>query len=222
MIRLIIIVLGGIMMYVTGSNGEWGPFAVVLVITLALLGMGFVERKDAHAWYNRTDYWSKSGKDRYKARQRWREEAEAEERARSEQERARARARHDRQMARMVGKERWANASIREKTNWEVERITGDIRKQSGEILRELHCDDMLEQPVQKQPVQRRDARSPVRTVESGVPVTPVIPVGEKIYTCPICRRKVYSTARTVWISGRRYDEIYCPYCRKARTVFVG
>lgn len=217
MIRLIIIVLGGILMYVTGSNGEWGPFAVVLVVTLALLGMGSIERKDARAWYNRTDYWSKDGKDRYKARQRWREEAEAEERAKREREAERARARHDRQMARMVGKERWENASIREKAKLEVERITGEQLRKSEQILRELHCDDMLEQPVPE-----RDVRPPVRTVENGTPVTPVIQVGEKIYTCPVCRRKVYSTARTVWISGRKYDEIYCPYCRKARTVYVG
>ena len=40
MIRLIIIVMGGILMYVTGANGEWGPFFVVLIITVVLLAMG--------------------------------------------------------------------------------------------------------------------------------------------------------------------------------------
>ena len=63
-IRLIIIVFGLIMLWITGSAGDWGPFALCLIIMLALLGMGSAERKDAKAYINCRNYWLNGGPDK--------------------------------------------------------------------------------------------------------------------------------------------------------------
>lgn len=65
MLRMLIGVLCVIVMYVTGSNGEWGAFwlatiflAAMVVFSLLLLGEG---RKTARAWVNCRDYWANGG-----------------------------------------------------------------------------------------------------------------------------------------------------------------
>lgn len=46
------------LLYITGANGEWGPFGLCLVILLIVLGLAAGERKDVRAWHNWRDYWA--------------------------------------------------------------------------------------------------------------------------------------------------------------------
>ena len=64
---MLTILIGGLflfVLYITASNGEWGPFVLCLVILLALIGMAAGERKDVRAWRNCRDYWADGGPDR--------------------------------------------------------------------------------------------------------------------------------------------------------------
>lgn len=64
MIRILIIALGGIVVYASAGNGEWGPAIVAIVIVALLLFAGMVERRDTKAWSNWSKYWASGGPDR--------------------------------------------------------------------------------------------------------------------------------------------------------------
>lgn len=51
-------VIGFVVLYVTGSEGNWGAFAVAGAILLLLILMSACERRDTRAWANRQRYWS--------------------------------------------------------------------------------------------------------------------------------------------------------------------
>lgn len=77
MICAAVIILCAIIGYVTASNGEWGPFALCVIIGIGALIMSSNDQFKAEVnWRN---YWSSSGKDRVRMRRKWDAEADAEE-----------------------------------------------------------------------------------------------------------------------------------------------
>ena len=70
MLTLLIGGIAVILLIVTASNGEWGPFALTIVITLVLIAMASGDRKDSRAYMNFRDYWAEGGPDRERRRRR--------------------------------------------------------------------------------------------------------------------------------------------------------
>lgn len=66
MITILIALFIGFLLYVTGSNGEWGPFAVGAVILVGVIILGSACRSTSRAYGNFIDYWEKGGPDRRK------------------------------------------------------------------------------------------------------------------------------------------------------------
>lgn len=64
MLTIIIGLFFLMLLYVTGSNGEWGPFALAAVILLALIVLASVGRRDSKAQINWMNYWADGGPDR--------------------------------------------------------------------------------------------------------------------------------------------------------------
>lgn len=64
MITIIIVLFIGFLLYVTGSNGEWGPFAVGALILVAVIAIGSAVRSDSKAYGNFIDYWADDERNR--------------------------------------------------------------------------------------------------------------------------------------------------------------
>ena len=68
---MIAIFFGGlclIVLYIAGTNGEWGTFAVFAVILLIVILMAVAGNVDARAHNNWHDYWAEGGPDRERRR----------------------------------------------------------------------------------------------------------------------------------------------------------
>lgn len=69
MLRVIILFLGLVVVVPTAlGNGELGVAGLAVVIVVALLFIGSVERRDARAWNNRQEYWAHGGPERRRTR----------------------------------------------------------------------------------------------------------------------------------------------------------
>ena len=66
MITIIIALFIGFLLYVTGSNGEWGSFAVGAVILIGVIALGSAFRSTSRAYGNFIDYWADEDRNRRK------------------------------------------------------------------------------------------------------------------------------------------------------------
>lgn len=61
MITILIGILGVILLYITGANGDWGAFGVCAFIIIFLWLCASEERKDWEAYSNCREYWRHGG-----------------------------------------------------------------------------------------------------------------------------------------------------------------
>lgn len=64
MFTVIVILMALFLMYVTGENGEWGPFVLAIVIAGILLLIKSGCSRGTKAYSNFVDYWADDDRDK--------------------------------------------------------------------------------------------------------------------------------------------------------------
>lgn len=202
-----LIVLIGIVYWI---GTKWGDHAgtIALAVLIVFLLILFISgwRKDSRAYGNRIDYWSKSGKDRARARRQWEREAREEEERERTRQWERAQDRRVREAQRRARKEQ--------------KRMKRVLREGGREVL------ETLEKERDFSEYRTPAARWTVGDENEGSVSMPVRPVyvdsthaqTGRLFVCHTCGSVIRTKGdrKELW-DGRVVTSFYCPKCRMIR-----